>query len=73
MIFHDTNSGTVTEQKRIIENEIRELRGKINNHLDKLQGDLLNELTEAVTIVTRQTSGLSSSDSYLYCMLFWFV
>jgi hypothetical protein len=39
---------TVTEQKRIIENEIRELREKINNHLDKLQEDLLNELTEAV-------------------------
>jgi gas vesicle protein len=50
----ENNSGTVTEQKRIIENEIRELREKINNHFDKLQEDLLNELTEAVTIVTRQ-------------------
>jgi hypothetical protein len=57
----ENNSGTVTEQKRIIENEIRELRGKINNYLDKLQGDLLNELTEAVTIVTRQTSELMVS------------
>ena len=57
----ENNSGTVTEQKRIIENEIRELRGKINNHLDKLQADLLNELTEAVTIVTRQTSELMVS------------
>jgi hypothetical protein len=35
----ENNSGTVTEQKRIIENEIQQLRGKINNHLDKLQGD----------------------------------
>ena len=57
----ENNSGTVTEQKRIIENEIRELRGKINNHLDKLQGDLMNKLTEAVTIVTRQTSELMVS------------
>jgi hypothetical protein len=31
------NSSTVTDQKRIIENEIQELRTKINNHLDKLQ------------------------------------
>jgi hypothetical protein len=57
----ENNSVTVTEQKRIIENEIRELRGKINNHLDKLQEDLLNELTEAVAIVTRQTSELMVS------------
>jgi conjugal transfer/entry exclusion protein len=57
----ENNSVTVTEQKRIIENEIRELRGKINNHLDKLQGDLLNKLTEAVAIVTRQTSELMVS------------
>jgi hypothetical protein len=41
------NSVTVTEQKRINEQEIRKLRGKINNHLDKLQENLLNELTEA--------------------------
>jgi hypothetical protein len=34
---------------------------KINNHLDKLQEDLLNELTEAVAIVTRQTSELMVS------------
>jgi hypothetical protein len=54
-------SGTVTEQKIIIEQEIRELRGKINNHLDKLQEDLLNELTEAESIVTRRTSALMVS------------
>jgi uncharacterized coiled-coil DUF342 family protein len=41
----ENNAGTVTEEKRIIGNEIRELREKINNHLDKLQEDLLNELT----------------------------
>jgi hypothetical protein len=57
----ENNSGTVTEQIRIIEQEIRELRGKINNHLDKLQEDLLNELTEAETIVTWRTSALMVS------------
>ena len=57
----ENNSGTVTEQKRIIEQEIRELRGNINNHLDKLQEDLLNELTEAEAIVTRRTSALMVS------------
>ena len=57
----ENNSGTVTEQKRIIEQQIRELRGEINNHLDKLQEDLLNELTEAETIVTRRTSALMVS------------
>jgi hypothetical protein len=57
----ENNAGTVTEQKRIIGNEIRELRKKINNHLDKLQEDLLSELTEAVTIVASQTSELMAS------------
>jgi DNA-binding beta-propeller fold protein YncE len=57
----ENNSVTVTEQKRIIEQEIRELREEINNHLDKLQEDLLNELTEDVNIVTRQTSELMVS------------
>jgi predicted nucleic acid-binding Zn-ribbon protein len=32
----ETNSSSVKEQKRIIENEIQELRTKINTHLDKL-------------------------------------
>jgi DNA polymerase III psi subunit len=53
----ETNSISVKEQKRIIENEIQELRTKINNHLDKLQEDLMKELTEAekqVTYVTRE-------------------
>jgi hypothetical protein len=57
----ENNSVTVTERKIIIENEIQELRGKINNHLDKLQEDLLNELTEAVSIVTSHTSELMVS------------
>jgi DNA primase catalytic subunit len=57
----ENNSVTVTERKVIIENEIQELRGKINNHLDKLQQDLLNELTEAVTIVTSHKSELMVS------------
>jgi acetyl-CoA carboxylase alpha subunit len=39
----------VSEQTRIVECEIRELRTKINNHLDKLQEDLMKELTEEET------------------------
>ena len=42
----ETNSSSVREQKIIIENEIREVRTKINNHLDKLQEDIMKELTE---------------------------
>ena len=57
----ENNSVTVTERKIIIENEIQELRGKINNRLDKLQQDMLNELTEAVSIVTSHTSELMVS------------
>jgi predicted histidine transporter YuiF (NhaC family) len=41
----ETNSSSVKEQKRIIKNEIHERRTKINNHLDKLQEDLMKELT----------------------------
>ena len=43
----ETNSSAVKEQKRIIENEIQQLRTKINTHLDKLQDDMMKELTEA--------------------------
>jgi gas vesicle protein len=38
------NSSAVKYQKRIIENEIQELRTKINNHLDKLQENLMKKL-----------------------------
>jgi predicted nucleic acid-binding Zn-ribbon protein len=48
----ETNSSSVKEQKRIIENEIQELRTKINTHLDKLQEDLMKELIEAEKQVT---------------------
>jgi hypothetical protein len=48
----ETNSVAVTEQKQIIESEIRELRTKVNNHLDKLQAGLMKELTEAETTIT---------------------
>ena len=41
----EINSSFVKEQKRLIENEIHERRTKINNHLDKLQEDLMKELT----------------------------
>ena len=42
----ETNSSSVKEEKRIIENEIQELRTEINNHLDKLQKDLMKEMAE---------------------------
>ena len=54
----ETNSISVKEQKRIIENEIQELRTKINNHLDKLQEDMMKELTEAEKQVTTETHEL---------------
>jgi hypothetical protein len=57
----ETNSSTVKEQKRIIENEIQELRTKINTHLDKLQEDLMKELTEAEQQVTTETHELRLS------------
>ena len=54
----ETNSSAVKEQKRIIEIEIQELRTKINTHLDKLQEDLMKELTEAEQHVTNETREL---------------
>ena len=57
----ETNSGAVREQKIIVENEIRELRTKINNHLDKLQEDLMTELTEAAKHITEETRVLMIS------------
>ena len=54
----ETNSSAVREQKIIVENEIRELRTNISNHLDKLQEDLLKELTEAEKQITDQTREL---------------
>jgi hypothetical protein len=42
----ENKSGAVGEQKIIVENEIPELRTKINNHLDTLQENLMKELTE---------------------------
>ena len=52
------NSSAAREQKIIVENEIQELRGKINNHLDKLQADLMKELTEAEKQKTDETRKL---------------
>ena len=57
----DTNSSAVKDQKRIIENEIQELRTKINTHLDKLQEDLMKELTIAERRVTDETRELLAS------------
>ena len=57
----ENNSGAVREQKMIVENEIRELRTKINNHLDKLQDDLMKELTKAENQITDETRELLAS------------
>ena len=54
----EKNSVDVGEQKQRVENEIRELRIKINNHLDKLQVDLMIELTEVDTQITKKTCEL---------------
>ena len=54
----ETNLSAVKEQKRIIEIEIQELRTKINTHLDKLQEDMLKELTEAEKQATEETREL---------------
>ena len=51
----ETNSGVVREQKIIVENEILDMRTKINNHLDKLQEDLMKELTETEKQITDET------------------
>jgi predicted nucleic acid-binding Zn-ribbon protein len=57
----ETNSNAVRQQKIIIENEIREVRTKINNHLDKLQESLMKELTEAENLKTEVTRELLAS------------
>ena len=54
----EANSSSVKEQKRIIENDIHELRTKINNHLDKLQEDRMKQLTEAEQQATDETRKL---------------
>jgi hypothetical protein len=54
----ETNSCAVTEQKIVVGNEIRELRTRINNHLDKLQDDLMKTLTETENQITDETRDL---------------
>jgi hypothetical protein len=54
----ETNAGAVREHKIIVENEIQELRTKINNHLDKLQENMMKELTEAHKQITNETQEL---------------
>jgi hypothetical protein len=54
----ETNSNSVKEHKRIIENEIQELRTQINTHYDKLQEDLMKQLTEAEKQATNETREL---------------
>ena len=54
----ETNASAVKEQKILVESEIRELRRKIDNHLDKLQESLMMELTEAEEQLTEDTREL---------------
>ena len=54
----ETNLSVVKEQKRMIENEIQEMRIKINAHVDKLQENLLKKLTEAEQLVTDKSREL---------------
>jgi type IV secretory pathway VirB4 component len=56
----ETNSGAVREHTIIVENEIQELRTKINNHLDKLQENMMKELTEAQKQITNGGYGLQT-------------
>jgi hypothetical protein len=42
----ETNSGAVREHKIIVENEIQQLRTNINNHLDKLQDNMMKEFSD---------------------------
>jgi hypothetical protein len=50
----ETNASAVKEQKILVENEIGELRRKIDKHLDKLQESLMTELTEKEKGITAQ-------------------
>jgi hypothetical protein len=61
---------TVTEQKIVVGNEIRELRTRINNHLDKLQDDLMKELTETENQITDETRDRSATISWA-CLSFF--
>jgi cellobiose-specific phosphotransferase system component IIA len=40
----ESNSSGVKEQKRLIKNEMQELRTTINTHLDKLQENLMTTM-----------------------------
>jgi hypothetical protein len=51
----ETNSSVVRKQKIIVENEILDMRTQINNHRDKLQEDLMKELTETEKQITDET------------------
>jgi predicted Holliday junction resolvase-like endonuclease len=46
----------------IVENEIRELRAKINNHLDQLQEGLMKKLTETEKQITDEARDLMVSN-----------
>jgi len=57
----EKNLVDVCEQKQMVESEIWELRTKINDHLDKLQEDLMKELTKEETKIIEKTCELLSS------------
>jgi len=54
----EANASAVKEQKILVENEILELRRKIDKHLDKLQEGLMKGLTETEKQVTADTREL---------------
>jgi hypothetical protein len=58
----ETNSSSVKEQKRIIQDEIQELRTKVNNHLDKLQENLMKELIRSLLYFQEQLPPYSLYD-----------
>jgi hypothetical protein len=69
----EKNTSAVKEQKILVENEIRELRRKIDKHLDKLQESLMKELTEkekGITVISFSTNIFCSLTALVFFSLF---
>jgi hypothetical protein len=66
----EINSSSVKDQKRITENEIQELRRKINNHLDKLQENMLKELTTILPSERREHPMIFVLLMFIFCFSF---
>jgi len=54
----EANASAVKEQKILVEIAIRELRTKIDKHIDTLQESLIEELTEKEKVITVETHEL---------------